>query len=44
MNCPKCQLLEMRVNKVEDEKIYYECKNCGKTEVIEISELENKDE
>lgn len=43
MNCPKCQLIEMRVDKVEDEKIYYKCKSCGKQEIVNISELEKKE-
>lgn len=43
MNCPKCQLIEMRVNKVEDEKIYYECKSCGEQKVIDTAELEEKE-
>ena len=43
MNCSKCQLIEMRVNKVEEEKIYYECKNCGEQKVIDVTELEEKE-
>ena len=43
MNCPKCQLIEMRVNKVEEEKIYYECKSCGEQQVIDAAELEEKE-
>lgn len=43
MNCPKCQLIEMRVNKVEEEKIYYECKSCGEQKVIDATELEEKE-
>ncbi len=43
MNCPKCQLIEMRVNKVEQEKIYYECKSCGEQKIIDAAELEEKE-
>jgi predicted RNA-binding Zn-ribbon protein involved in translation (DUF1610 family) len=43
MNCPKCQLIEMRVDKVEEEKIYYECKSCGEQKVIDAIELEEKE-
>lgn len=42
MNCPKCQLLEMRVDKVVDNEIHYKCKNCGKEEIKKIEELEEK--
>ena len=34
MNCPNCQLIEMRVEKVENDEIHYKCKKCGK-EIIE---------
>lgn len=44
MNCPECQLLEMRVDKVVEEEIHYKCKNCGKEITKTIKELENKDE
>ena len=44
MNCPKCQLIEMRVKKVKEGKIYYECKNCGKQEIVDVEELEKKEE
>lgn len=43
MNCPKCQLLEMRVDKVKDEQVYYVCKNCGREEIVSIQQL-NEDE
>lgn len=47
MNCPKCQILEMRVDKVKNNQIYYICKKCGKQIIVDIEELkknENKDE
>lgn len=40
MNCAKCQLIEMRVDKVKDGQIYYVCKNCGREEIVSIQELE----
>ena len=44
MNCPKCKLVEMRVDRVEDNVIHYKCKKCGKEETKLVEELENKDE
>lgn len=44
MNCPKCELLEMRVDKVLNEEIHYVCKNCGKEEIKKIEELEIKED
>lgn len=44
MNCPKCQIIEMRVEKVEDNIIHYKCKNCGKEEIIDAKELEKEKE
>ncbi len=40
MNCPNCQLLEMRVNRVIDNEIQYVCKNCGKEIIKSVEELE----
>lgn len=42
MNCPKCQLLEMRVDKVVDNEIHYICKNCGEKVIKSIEELEKE--
>lgn len=42
MNCPKCQLLEMRVDKVINDEIHYICKNCGKEIIKNVEELEKK--
>ncbi len=42
MNCPKCQLLEMRVDKVIDDVIHYVCKNCGKEVIKSVEELEKE--
>lgn len=42
MNCPKCQLLEMRVDKVDDKEIHYVCKNCGKEAIKSVEELEKE--
>lgn len=30
----------MRVDKVEDERIYYVCKNCGREKIVNIQEIE----
>lgn len=43
MNCPKCKIIEMRVEKVEDDIIHYKCKNCGEEEKIDIKELEKNE-
>ena len=43
MNCPKCELIEMRVNKVENDKMYYQCKNCGEERVVDIKEIEQEE-
>lgn len=43
MNCPKCQIIEMRVDRVEDNVIHYRCKKCGNEETITQEELENKE-
>lgn len=42
MNCPKCKLLEMRVERVENDTIYYKCKKCGKEEILKINDLKEK--
>lgn len=39
MNCPKCEILEMRVEKVESENIHYKCKKCGEEKVINVNQL-----
>lgn len=41
MKCPNCLLVEMLVDKVVENVIYYKCKKCGKEiekEVIEEDE------
>lgn len=43
MNCAKCQLIEMRVDKVKDGQIYYVCKNCGREEIVSIQELKKQE-
>lgn len=42
MNCPKCQLIEMRVDRVTDNEIHYICKNCGKEVIKSVEELEKE--
>lgn len=44
MNCPKCKLIEMRVEKVIDNEIHYKCKQCGEETVKKIEELERESE
>ena len=44
MNCPKCQLLEMRVEKVENNEIHYKCKQCGEEIIKKIEDLEKESE
>lgn len=39
MNCPKCKMVEMRVEKVVDNQIYYKCKKCGEEEIVNINEI-----
>ncbi len=43
MNCPKCQLLEMRVDKVIDNEIHYICKNCEEKVIKNIEKLEKEE-
>ena len=42
MNCPKCQLIEMRVDKVENGEIHYKCKVCGEEIIKKEEELESE--
>lgn len=42
MQCSECEL-EMRVDKVEEGVIYYECKKCGKQFTKTIKELEEEE-
>lgn len=42
MNCPECELLEMRVEKVENNEMYYKCKRCGKEIIVPIPEDEEQ--
>lgn len=29
MLCSKCKIVEMKMHKVEDDKMYFRCKRCG---------------
>ena len=42
MNCPECEIIEMRVERVEDNTIHYKCKKCGKEVKKTIEELESE--
>ena len=44
MNCPKCQLVEMRVDRVENDVIHYVCKKCGEYIEQKIEEIEEIEE
>ena len=37
--CPECEMVEMRVDKVKEGKIYFVCRKCGLEKVIEEKEL-----
>ena len=43
MKCEKCRLVEMVVEKVENNLITHKCRNCGNEYIEEIKE-KNKDE
>lgn len=36
MQCPKCKMVEMWVEKIENSIIYYVCKKCGTTAQEEV--------
>lgn len=40
MKCNKCKHIEMKVEKVEEDKMFFKCKQCGNEEVINITDLE----
>lgn len=45
--CPKCEIVEMRVEKREENQLYLKCKKCGEETTINIEDLEqsvNQDE
>lgn len=42
MNCPDCELVEMRLELVENDKLHFKCKKCGKEIVKDVKELEDK--
>lgn len=44
MECPQCKIIDMRVEKVENNVIHYVCKKCGETLDKTIEELEKEDE
>lgn len=43
MICQKCKMTEMRVEKVEDNIVYYLCLKCGSESTKRISEIESKE-
>lgn len=42
MECPKCKLVEMYVDKVANETFYFKCPKCGGTEEVKEEELEKQ--
>lgn len=42
MNCPDCELVEMRLELVEDGKLHFRCKKCGKEIAKDVTELEDE--
>ena len=44
MNCPKCQLVEMRVDRVTDDEIHYVCKKCGEEIIKSIEDMPEDEE
>ena len=42
MVCPDCQLIEMRLERVEDDVFYFKCKKCGKEITKKTEELEEE--
>ena len=40
MKCNKCKLVEMKVEKIEENKMKMKCKKCGTIETIEIPKEE----
>lgn len=42
MECPECKIVEMRVDRVEDEVMHFVCKKCGKEIEKKIQEVEEE--
>lgn len=42
MKCNKCKHIEMKVEKVEEDKMFFKCKQCGNEEAIDIRTLEKE--
>ena len=41
MKCKKCDdYIEMKMYKVEEDKMIFKCKQCGNTETVDIAEIE----
>lgn len=41
MKCKKCEYVEMKMHKVENNNMIFKCKQCGNEETISMSEIEN---
>jgi len=42
MLCSKCKIIEMKMNRVEDNKMYFKCKRCGNEEEKIIEEVKEQ--
>ena len=41
MKCNQCKLVEMKVLKQDEQKIYFKCSNCGEESEIKIEDVIN---
>jgi len=42
MNCPECEIIEMRLEKVINDEFFFKCKKCGKEVIKKEEELEDE--
>lgn len=42
MLCSKCKIVEMKMDKVEDNKMYFKCKRCGNEAEKTIEEMQQQ--
>jgi len=41
MQCDKCKYIEMKMDKIENEKMYFKCRRCNNEKIVDIKEIEN---
>lgn len=41
MKCPTCKLVEMIVDRIEEENVVYKCRKCGETATEPLPEESN---